>query len=76
MSALPPIADIGEGIAECPLMTQSGHCFSPSRIIEVAGQDRCVLWAPEYACSSKKAVGQVFDRQVRPIENDCARHCT
>ncbi len=25
MSALPPIADIGEGIAECPLMTQSGH---------------------------------------------------
>ncbi len=27
MSALPPIADIGEGIAECPLMTQSGHCL-------------------------------------------------
>ncbi len=25
MSALPPKADIGEGIAECPLMTQSGH---------------------------------------------------
>ena len=25
MSALPPIADIEEGIAECPLMTQSGH---------------------------------------------------
>ncbi len=25
MSALPPIADIGEGIAECPLMTHSGH---------------------------------------------------
>ncbi len=25
MSALPPRADIGEGIAECPLMTQSGH---------------------------------------------------
>jgi hypothetical protein len=25
MSALPPIADIGEGIAGCPLMTQSGH---------------------------------------------------
>ncbi len=27
-SALPPIADIGEGIAECPLMTQSGHSLS------------------------------------------------
>ncbi len=25
MSALPPIADIGEGIAECLLLTQSGH---------------------------------------------------
>ena len=25
MSALPPKADIGEGIAECPLMTHSGH---------------------------------------------------
>ncbi len=25
MSALPPKADIGEGIAECPLMTRSGH---------------------------------------------------
>ncbi len=25
MSALPPIADIGEGIAECPLLTHSGH---------------------------------------------------
>ena len=24
MSALPPKADIGEGIAECPLLTQSG----------------------------------------------------
>ncbi len=30
MSALPPIADIGEGIAECPLMTQSGHSSRPS----------------------------------------------
>ncbi len=27
MSALPPIADIGEGIAECPLMTQSGRSW-------------------------------------------------
>ncbi len=25
MSALPPKADIGEGIAECPLLTQTGH---------------------------------------------------
>ena len=25
MSALTPKADIGEGIAECPLLTQSGH---------------------------------------------------
>ena len=25
MSALPPKADIGEGIAGCPLMTRSGH---------------------------------------------------
>ena len=25
MSALPPKADIREGAAECPLMTQSGH---------------------------------------------------
>ncbi len=25
MSALPPNADIGEGIAECPLLTLSGH---------------------------------------------------
>ena len=27
MSALPPKADIGEGIAECLLLTQSGHCL-------------------------------------------------
>ncbi len=27
MSALPPVADIGEGIAECPLLTHSGHCL-------------------------------------------------
>ncbi len=25
MSALPPKADIGEGVAGCPLLTQSGH---------------------------------------------------
>ncbi len=39
MSALPPKADIGEGIAECPLLTQSGHWvteagLSPSDIEE------------------------------------------
>ena len=28
MSALPPIADIREGIAGCPLMTHSGHRLS------------------------------------------------
>ncbi len=31
MSALPPIADIGEGVAECPLMTHSGHWEGWSR---------------------------------------------
>ncbi len=30
MSALTPKADIGEGIPECPLMTQSGHCLNQS----------------------------------------------
>ncbi len=37
MSALPPIADIGEGIAECPLLTQSGHQASMSCATEEPG---------------------------------------